>query len=551
MNAAVDIGRATLYRIGMPTLDWIGKKAVLNHHRQVPYHLLRCDEKLSVGDPGSGNLLVEGDNLLALKALLPYYAGQVKCIYIDPPYNTGNENWVYNDAVNSPEIRQWLGKVVGAEAEDLSRHDKWLCMMFPRLTLLREFLGQDGAIFVSIDDEEMWTLRAIMDDIFGRRNFIATIVWEKSYTPNQTAKFISDNHDYLLAYARNADNYRMGKLGRSNEQEAKFKNPDNDPRGPWKAENLSAGKFYSTGQFQITGQTGKVFTPPPGRYWRCNEGQYEKWLADGRIWFGKQSTGRPMLKKFLNEMTGGLTPSTWWKHEDFGTNKEASSELKSLFEGQSRFPTPKPVRLLRRLFEIATEKDSLVLDSFAGSGTTGHAVSVLNAADGGQRRFILVEQEERICQDVTSARLKGVGNTLAVEDSTETGGKPVGISFRYCTLAEPLFDETGNIRPEVEFADLAAHVYFTETGEPIPKRANGKTPLIGQCKGTAYYLLFNGILGDKRPDGGNVLTGKTLGQLPAHDGPKVVYGEGCRLGGARLKRENIVFKQVPYEIKVS
>ena len=185
----------------MPTLDWIGKKAVINHHREVPYHLLRCDPKLSVGDPGSGNLLVEGDNLLALKALLPYYAGQVKCIYIDPPYNTGNEKWVYNDAVNSPEIRRWLGKVVGPEAEDLSRHDKWLSMMYPRLALLREFLREDGAIFVSIDDSEVRNLRFLMDEIFGPRGFVACAIWQKRTSPDMRLAF-STGHDYVVVYAR-------------------------------------------------------------------------------------------------------------------------------------------------------------------------------------------------------------------------------------------------------------------------------------------------------------------------------------------------------------
>ncbi|MBA4032943.1 MAG: hypothetical protein C0478_18910, partial [Planctomyces sp.] len=392
----------------MPTLDWIGKQAVVNHHREVPYHLLKCDKNLSVGDPGSGNLLIQGDNLVALKALLPYYAGKVKCIYIDPPYNTGNENWIYNDNVNSPEIRRWLGKVVGAEAEDLSRHDKWLCMMYPRLQLLRDFLAEEGAIFISIDDNEIQNLRSVMDEVFGARNFVATIVWEKSYTPNQTAKFISDNHDYILAYARNARCYSFGKFQRTIAQKEKFKNPDNDPRGPWKPENLSAGKFYSAGQFVITGPTGKKFSPPPGRYWRCNETQYGSWLEEGRITFGKAGTGRPMLKKFIQEMTTGLTPSTWWKHEECGTNKEASSELKTLFDANAVFPTPKPVRLINRILEVASNEDSLILDSFAGSGTTGQAVLAQNRADGGNRRFILIEMEPNVCQSVTAQRLTKV-----------------------------------------------------------------------------------------------------------------------------------------------
>ncbi len=252
----------------MPTLDWIGKKAVLNHHREVPYRLLKCDRELSAGDQDSGNLLVEGDNLLALKALLPYYAGQVKCIYIDPPYNTGNENWVYNDAVNSPEIRTWLGEVVGKEAEDLSRHDKWLCMMYPRLVLLREMLRQDGAIFVSIDDNEVQRLRNLLDEIFGVRNFVATIIWQKNFSPKSTARHLSEDHDYVVLYARDADRWRPNLIPRTSQQDERYKNPDNDPRDSWTSGDLSARNYYSLGTYPVTCPSGRVISGPPrGTYW--------------------------------------------------------------------------------------------------------------------------------------------------------------------------------------------------------------------------------------------------------------------------------------------
>lgn len=223
----------------MPTLEWIGKKAVVNHHREVPYRLLKCDPNLSVGDPGSGNLLVQGDNLLALKALLPYYAGQVKCIYIDPPYNTGNENWVYNDAVNSPEIRNWLGDTVGKEAEDLSRHDKWLCMMYPRFQLLRELMSEDGTIFVSMDDSESHYLKIIMDEVFGRRHFIANIIWQKRTSPDMRLS-ISDAHEHILVYAKDKSRVSFNKLQKTSKQIAQYKNPDNDPRGPWVSSDFTA-----------------------------------------------------------------------------------------------------------------------------------------------------------------------------------------------------------------------------------------------------------------------------------------------------------------------
>lgn len=541
----------------MPTIDWIGKKAVLNHHREVPYHLLRSDNSLSVDEPGTGNLLVQGDNLISLKALLPYYAGKVKCIYIDPPYNTGNENWVYNDAVNSPEIRNWLGRVVGAEAEDLSRHDKWLCMLYPRLQLLKKFLCEDGAIFISIDDHEVYTLRLLMEEIFGPRNFIASVIWQKVYSPKNSAKHFSEDHDYIIVYAKNAEAWRPNLVSRTLKQDKAYKNPDNDSRGPWKPSGLDARNPYSKGTYSITCPSGRVINgPPKGSYWRYSEENFKKLDKDGRIWWGKNGNSIPQLKRFLSEVKQGIVPQTLWTYQEVGHTQEAKKELVAIcdFEDSaSVFITPKPTRLIKRILEIATDKDSLVLDSFAGSGTTGHAVLDMNKTDGGNRRFILVEMEEEICRSVTAQRLKRAIRGYSYEKTTgnkvEVDG--LGSSFRYCVLGSPLFDESSNIRDEVDFFDLAAHVYFTETGEPIPERSTGKSPLVGIHNGTAVYLLFNGILGDKRVNGGNILTSMTLKSLPPHDGFRVIYGEGCRLGSTRLKKERIIFKQIPYEIKVS
>ena len=224
----------------MPTLNWIGKEAVVNHHHVVPFHLLKDVPDLACGEPGDGNLIVQGDNLVALKALLPYYAGQVKCIYIDPPYNTGNEGWAYNDNVNSPVIREWLGKVVGKEGETLDRHDRWLCMMYPRLALLRQFLREDGSIFISLDDSEVQALRYVMDEIFGEQNFVTTIVWEKNYAPKASAKYLSENHDYIVLYAKNKTLWQRNLIPRSEKQDKAYKNYDNDPRGLWRPNNLAA-----------------------------------------------------------------------------------------------------------------------------------------------------------------------------------------------------------------------------------------------------------------------------------------------------------------------
>ena len=529
----------------MPTLDWIGKKAVLNHHREVPYRLLKGDETLSVGDPGSGNLLVQGDNLLALKALLPYYAGRVNCVYIDPPYNTGNEDWVYNDNVNSPEILAWLGRVVGGEAEDLSRHDKWLCMMYPRLSLLREILADDGVLLCSIDENELHPLKLLLDELFGRAACVGTICWKMRNTDNRVKTRLSTDHEYVLVYSKGAP--LTGRvIDRSD-----FKNPDDDPRGPYVTDPLT-GKATAQDRpnlhYQVENPaTGDVYDPDPARGWITDEAGFKVLLSENRVWWpANPKKGKPRKKRFLSETSERMPISSFWTDI---RGQTGADELDQIL-GERLFAFPKSLELICRLLDVACPKDSIILDSFAGSGTTGHAVMALNRADEGARRFILVEMDPEIAENVTLKRLRGV-----VEGHVDLAGNavdPLGGGFRYCALGQPLFDEHGHVCREVKFGDLARHVFFTETGEPLPKATNGKkSPLLGVCRGTAYYLLFNGIMGDKRPDGGNVLTGRLLSDLPAHDGPKVIYGEGCRLGSARLKRERIIFKQIPYGIKVS
>ncbi len=536
----------------MPTLDWIGKKAVINHHNEVPFHLLREVPELSVGEPGSGNLIVEGDNLTALKALLPYYAGQVKCIYIDPPYNTGNENWIYNDNVNSSEIRKWLGKVVGGEAEDLSRHDKWLCMMYPRLSLLKEMLREDGAIFVSIDDNEVNHLRDIMDEIFGKKNFITTVIWQKVYSPKNTARHFSEDHDYIVVYAKNANTWKPNLLPRSDEQDSAYKNRDNDPRGPWKTGDLSARNYYSLGTYELVCPSGRIIPrPPKGMYWRVSKEKFIELDLDKRIWWGKDGNSIPQIKRFLSEVKQGVVPQTLWFYKDVGHTQDAKKELIQLVDfpdSQSVFITPKPTKLVSRILQIASDKDSIIMDSFAGSATTGHAVMQLNKQDGGNRRFVLVEMEPAIGRDVTMKRLQKV--TFGYNNAKGETVAGLGGGFRYCVLGEPCFDETGKINPRITYDELARHVYFTETGEPIPERGDEKWPLIGVHSERAIYLLYNGVLRDKKPNGGNVLTQRVLAGLPPHEGVRVVYGTACRLSAARLKKENVIFRQIPYQIRV-
>jgi len=530
----------------MPTLDWIGKKGVVGHHRQVPYRLLHCNAKLSAGDPDAGNLLVQGDNLLALKALLPYYAGKVKCIYIDPPYNTGTEGWIYNDNVDSPVMKAWLGQAVGKEAEDLSRHDKWLCMMYPRLALLKEFLTDDGVIFVSIDDNEVHHLRAMMDEVFGSSRRIGCLIWKsRQQKDNRNTTGASIDHEYVLCYGH--------RLRGAERDRTQYSNPDNDPRGDWTSSNM-VGLATRTQRpnlhFDLIDPATQINYGCPAKGWRYEPATMQRLGAERKILWPASPTGRPRRKFFLSELEEEFTGFSSIVGEGIFT-RHGTVALRDIFS-HDEFSFPKPVELVRALVEQVAGENDLVLDSFAGSGTTGHAVLAMNRTDGGSRRFILVEMDENIATAITGQRLARViegyqpGGDKGKEYVAGTGG-----GFRYCMLGEPLFDEAGNIQESVKFSDLAAHVFFTETGSPIPKRATGKTPLLGVHDGTAIYLLFNGAMGDRRVNGGNVLTTEVLRKLPEHDGPKVVYGEGCRLGKARLKREGIVFRQIPYEVKVS
>ncbi len=505
----------------MPFLDWVNKSQARETTSKVPYHLLK--QEAAYGEP-SDNLLIQGDNLLALKALIPFYAGRVKCIFIDPPYNTQSAFEHYDDKLE---------------------HSQWLSMMYPRLVLLRQLLAEDGSIWVTIDDNEAHYLKVLMDEVFGRRCFVANIVWQKAYTSNQTAQHISNTHDHMLVYAKSAEMLRLGKIPRTEQQRATFKNPDDDPRGPWKAENLSAGKFYSAGQFVITGPFGNTFFPPQGRYWRCNEQQYKEWLDDGRITFGLNGKGRPMLKKYLNEMEDGLTPNTWWEHTQYGSNKEASIGLKALMGADVEvFGTPKPEKLLAAVLAISTSSGDVVLDSFLGSGTTAAVAQKMG------RRYIGIEMGDHArthCIPRLQQVIAGEQGGISKDVGWQGGG-----GFRFCTLGDAAFDEDGRISQSVRFASLAAFVWHFETGEPS---AHGfASPLLGVRNGVAYYLLFNGILGDRRPAAGNVLTQAVLqhikAQLPPHTGPRVIYGETTPLGQATLAAEGVTFKQIPYDVKV-
>lgn len=533
----------------MPTLNWIGKEAVVNHHLQVPFHLLKDVPSLACGEPGDGNLIVQGDNLVALKALLPYYAGQVKCVCIDPPYNTGNENWLYNDNVNSPIIRDWLGKTVGGEGETLDRHDRWLCLMYPRLALLRQFLRPDGAIFVCIDDVEVAYLRLLMDELFGAHNFIGNFVWQSKDTPGNNSSGVAETHNHIIAYRR-SDAFQPNLLARNEKQVGTYTNPDNDPRGPWLAAPLTRVEHRDRDYYALKNPAGRQILPPKGSSWRRPPDKMKQLASDNRVWWGKSGDSEfPMEKKFLSEAKEGVVNQTWWPYDFAGSTRNASAEMKELFAGAKPFDTPKPTQLFKVIISLSCDSDDLILDSFAGSGTTGSAILSLNKQDGGNRRFILVEMEPKIAREITAERLRRVAEGYKNAKGERVEG--LGGGFRYCELGEPLFDETGKIRESVSFADLARHVYFTETGEPLPRGRVTKSPFLGDCRGVGIYLLYNGILGDKTSNGGNVLTRSILAQLPKFDGQKVIYCSGCLLGRDRLQAERIVVRQTPYEIKIS
>ena len=536
----------------MPTLNWIGKDAVVKHHKEVPFRLLEPVPELSCGTADAGNLIVQGDNLHALKALLPRYAGQVKCIYIDPPYNTGNEGWVYNDNVNSPEIRKWLGEVVGKEGETLDRHDRWLCMMYPRLVLLKQFLREDGAIFVSIDDNEVAPLRLLMDEVFEARNFVGTVIWQKKYAVANDHKTIAPMHDFVLVYQR-SPNWQRNLLPRGEEKDSQYKYEDE--KGQFRSSDYTCAKtaeerpnlYYPV----INPNTGEEIWPKRTRVWAYSQDEHQRHVAEGLIYWGKDGKGKvPAYKRYKHLLRNdGVVPQTLWPHEFAGHTDGSRKELREVLHdipSVSDFATPKPSLLMQRILQIATDKDSLILDSFAGSGTTAHAVLKQNAEDGGKRRFILVEMDDNIAQNVTRERVKRVAAGY-----TNAKGQAVadlGGGFQFCRLSSaPLFDADGQIRSDVKFAQLAEFVWFAETGTGFTGAAD--SPLLGIHEGRAIYLLYNGILKDKSVAGGNVLTGPVFDVLPQFSGPKVVYAAANRMG-ARAAREGITFKQTPYALEV-
>ncbi|OBG34921.1 site-specific DNA-methyltransferase [Mycolicibacter heraklionensis] len=418
-------------------LMWAGKQDAVRS-LLAPSHgtLIPEFDKSSDFDDAS-HVFIEGDNLEALKLLQRAYNDKVKLIYIDPPYNTGSNDFIYPDDF-SDTLKAYLtftgeldaeGNRTSANADTLGRkHSRWLSMMYPRLVLARNLLTQDGVIFVSIDDNEIANLRELMDEVFGPENFVASVIWQKVYSPKSTARHFSEDHDYIVVYARNAEIWTPGLLPRTEKQDKAYKNPDNDRRGPWKAGDLGARNYYSKGTYPITAPSGrKIPGPPPGAYWRVSEEKFKEMDADGRIWWGANGDNVPAVKRFLAEVKQGRVPQTFWPYSEVGHNQDAKKELLNRVtfgSSDSVFETPKPTKLIRRMLELATTANGgdIALDFFAGSGSTADAVLQQNAEDGGNRRFITVQLPEptghddfKLVSDITRARIDSAMKDLSVE----------------------------------------------------------------------------------------------------------------------------------------
>ena len=531
----------------MPTLNWIGKDKVVNHASAVPFHVL--EHVYNFGGE-SENKIIHGDNLLALKSLLPEYERRIKCIYIDPPYNTGNEGWVYNDKVNSPQIKKWLGEVVGKEGEDLSRHDKWLCMMYPRLKLLKKLLADDGAIFISIDDNEQANLKLICDEIFGAQNFLAELIWNLG--TGTTAGHFTRDHEIIFCYAKNKDilpNFKnfndeenivhgaLKKISRKNPPieitfPAGFEFDGNNAVFSGEIGN-SEKEFILSNEMRFKG--GKLVADTKIRAGFAMRNQVESFIRGEEVFDSKGQR----VKRFFFNKSGIL----FYEKEktiinpkcvlsDFGSTKNGTSELFAIL-GKTFFDFPKPVKLIQFFIQLATDKDSIVLDSFAGSGTTAHAVLNLNAQDGGNRKFILAEMED-YADTITAERvrrvIKGYGQTAG------TGG-----SFDFYEIGEPLMIQ-GNLNENIDVEKIRAYIWYTETHTPYKKPSSTNSAYLGDFNGTAYYFHYE-------RDRHTTLDAAFLRTIEKHANNYLIYADECGLDETFLQRNSITFKKISRDIK--
>ena len=543
----------------MPTLDFKGKQIVYAHHLTVPARTLEVDAEKSLPPQDQqpsldDNLIIHGDNLHALKALMPRYAGRVDCIYIDPPYNTGNEKWAYNDNVNSPLMQEWLKDKSPVDGEDLERHDKWLCMMWPRLHLLRELLAENGAIFVSIDDNEQHHLRMMMDEIFGEGNFIASIAWQKRTSPDFRL-VLGDGHDNVLAYSKNVEQFRerANLLSLSPRQIKEYKNPDNDPRGPWVSRDFSAQGHRPNQMYKIVTPTGAEYYPPEGCCWKNVEDVFLSQLKEGRFWFGEDGKGVPRRKNYLSE-TKGRQSWTWWPNDEVGHTQEAKREVIEILGESEVFDTPKPTRLIKRILQIATDQRfGIILDSFAGSGTTAQAVLALNKEDGGNRKFILVECED-YADTITAERVRRVINgvpTAKDESLTRPGWAAASPIARWAKKsARKRCSPEKTCRTTILWP---RHLVYTATGHAPDNihKARSKDGLFHETDDRLFYLIYQPDLAFLR-SAESALNGDRAERIAKQAKTKhktaVVFATHKFMGQKELTERGITFCGLPYEV---
>ena len=548
----------------MPDIEFKGKWHVYAHHLTVPFRPLAPDPAKSAGEPSpDGNLIVHGDNLHGLKALLPRYAGRVRCVYIDPPYNTGNEGWTYNDKLDSPLMREWVKQDAPVDGEDLERHDKWCCMMWPRLQLLKELLADDGVIFISIDDNEQHHLRMLMNEIFGEENFLANIVWQHRYGRSNNAKLFSNQREHIVMYRKTEDvSYiRVKRNGKTN---GSYSNPDDDPRGPWTSSsyvNPATKEERPNLVYSILNPNTNEMVDHPTHAWKYSYSTYEEHVKDDRLYWGKDGNYQyPRLKNFLSESEQkGIVPIDLMLADEAGTTDDGTRTLQAIFQSNAvEFNNPKPVELIRKLIEIcegASGGPALVLDSFAGSGTTAQAVLELNREDGGDRKFILVECED-YADSVTAERVRRV--IAGVPDARGAALREgFGGSFLYCTLGKPIEVEGMLTDDEAlpPFASLAAWLLHTATGvsaETAQLRAMNEDGHFYSDDRRDYYLLYEPSVEWLRSDDAVLDERRALriGEaVREREREGIVFGAARYISQRDLTVEHdITFCQLPYEI---
>ncbi len=535
----------------MPTLEWIGKRKVINHHQEVPFRVLErqysYDEQgQHEEDNGSENMIIRGDNLEALKALLPRYEGRVKCIYIDPPYNTGNEGWVYNDNVNDPKIKKWLGEVVGKEGEDLTRHDKWLCMMYPRLKLLQKLLVEDGVIFISIDDNELFTLKIICDEIFGKYNYVSMITRPTGTHTGVANKAIVGESDYILVYAKNLDAMGIDGLPLQDKDTKIYDMEDERGRFLIRPLRRTGGENRREDRpnmfFPIKAPDGtEVYPIGPTGYesrWICNPDGYEYFVREGRIFWKKIEDGDDfkwqVYQKFYLENKKKAVSNLW---SDIDGNKKATRDVRDIFSNDSiKFDFPKPIALIERILQLNSSSNMIILDSFAGSGTTAHAVLNMNKADGGHRKFILVEMMD-YADSITAERVKRVIHGYGEGKNAVEG---TGGNFSFYDLGEPLL--VGDCLNEAVAPEkIREYIWFMETNTPYAPLSSGNPYYLGQHNSTGYYFYYE-------PQRVTVLDYAFLATIKEKADGTVIYADRCSIGEDKLAQMGITFKKIPRDI---